>query len=528
MSQQLSALIQRACLSIRAFGIRFNYQAHGTTGRAITAIVYDSRAVVQGAIFVALRGAHVDGHDYIASAIDAGATAIVHSLPLREYRDDVCYIRCHHPRLFLSACAHHFYAEPSHKLTVIGVTGTDGKSTVCYFLYQLLTACGLRCGLLTTVGYDIGDGLHANNLHQTTPEAPDVHRALAEMHASGCTHAVVEMSSHALSPRTARVAHVSLCGAILTTISHEHIDFHKSMRRYRADKARIFHALSMYAPYRVARPSGDRRCLFALSGANRGVNRYLARHSSTQIMSYRPEYNAHLSLTVRQQTITTSDIDIVYRGEKISAHLPVGGHHNIDNAMGAFYAASLTTGMPLGTIVAHAHRLRLPQGRMEVIATAPQYNFNIIIDYAHTPAAFSRLLPMIRGMTRGALHVLFGSAGERDVDKRAPMGRIAARWADALYLTDEDPRREPAENITNTILRGVLSHRIFGRLFARYRGKVVVIHDRAEAICHAVLQLKKNDTLLLLGKGHENSILYADGAHPWSEHDAVRDALAHL
>ena len=546
---------------------------------SVTGVYYDSRQVTPGGMFFAIVGERADGHNYIDQAIERGAGVVVHSRRLRgRYREGVCYIRVRGRtgaggrrggrrggravRALLSAASDCFFGEPSKRLAVIGVTGTDGKSTVSYLLYQLLKEhSGVKCGLLTTVIHDFGDGLRENTLHQTTPEAPGVHAGLARMADAGCTHAVVELSSHALSLQTARAADIQLRGAILTTLSHEHIDFHKSMRRYCADKARIFRAIAA-----VPSPSGDSPAperdggVFALSGVAAGAGgaaagRCLRRHfghlrrRGVPVIEYstdapsggargrsrgesrgRAAAGVSVSIDACRHTLAGSEFNLTVAGGgqrpggsggAMPVSLGLFGRYNIDNFIGALLGAGEITGRKLEEIARAAPQLRSPAGRMELMTGEGDYGFTVFIDFAHTPAAYAALLLAVRELTpRGRLVVVFGCAGERDRQKRAPMGSEVGRWADRIYITDEDPRGEPQEQIAREIIAGIdtpeLAHR---------SRKVVIIHDRATAINAAIKTLRAGDTLLVLGKGHERSIILKDGEIAWDEHAVVRAAL---
>src|SRR6056297_3842849 len=237
-------------------------EQHGPSDPLVTDLVYDSRELQQGSLFFALKGLHSDGHDYIEKAIVQGAAAVVHSAPLPHYARDVAYLRVENSRRAMSPIACSFYDDPSSEMTIIGVTGTDGKSTTSYFIQQLLKLSGKTAGLLTTVQFDLGQGAEKNYLRQSTPEAPEIHRLLRAMCKNGYTHAVVEATSHGLSPLNNRLGDVKFDVGVLTNISHEHLEFHKTLERYIDDKANLFRALPLKGGFGVVNAEEAHRQAF--------------------------------------------------------------------------------------------------------------------------------------------------------------------------------------------------------------------------------------------------------------------------
>lgn len=574
-------------------------------------------------MFFALRGMQTDGERFVGDAITAGAAVVVCARRRACRRAaavaGVTVIYCRYPQRLMSTCAHLLYGRPSDAMQIVGVTGTDGKSTSSYFTYQLLRLLGVRCGIVSTVMIDVGEGgdgggAEINPMHVTTPSAPYLHRALASMRRAGYTHAVIETSSHALTDEMARVAHVRYNGAMITNITSEHLEFHRTRRRYRAAKARLFCML---------RPSPLPPFLppFALSAAVPVVQRYLqriwqrcrtpetdqgagaARDRATaggrssagigavpmrRLISYRIDErgaDAAAPIARRRQSgadaaapttdgsrvathhghqqeapagvalcnaIRASVVDhsidgisvrivatsFVHNGSSdgaareqeggvvaddaaIEVHASFCGVYNAENLLGALCSAHRLTGRPLAEIVPLVDRIALPPGRLQQVSDPQRHPYRVFVDYAHTAAALTAVLGLFRPLTvdGGRLMVLFGSAGMRDREKRGKMGAVAAEYADIIYLTSEDSRGESPQAIVDEIARG-----IHGRAALR-QPQTEIILDREQAIATAVAHLKPHDTLLLLGKGHEQSMISADGEAPWDE---VAVAKRHL
>lgn len=494
-----------AAKSVSTLLARFNVdlpQSAQTT--TVTGLSYDSRTTRAGDLFFALPGQHVDGHEFVGDAVRRGAVGCVHSQELREYIPGVCYVRVQEPRRALSVAADNFYDAPSSRLTVVGVTGTDGKSSTVYFIHQLLEKLGFRSGFLSTVAVQVADRVEKNRFRQSTPEAPDIHGFLAHMVQNGKEFAVVEATSHGLSMRTARLANVRFAGGVLTNISHEHLEFHGSVEQYRSDKANLFRWLQPRDGVSTA-----------VLNANDGACDFIRSETTAPVVTYGlgpREANIRAELLIADMDGSTVAI---YAGEsEHTIRVPVPGGFQIENALAAATTVSRIVPCPFSEVAPHITGLRSLPGRMTSITNeAP---FRVIVDYAHTPGSFESLLPFVRRFTPGRVIALFGSAGERDVEKRAIQGRIAARYCDEIYLSDEDPRLENRENIIDQIADGVCERGEFER-----GRNLHCIPDRDRAIRKAIAGARDGDTVLLLGKGHESSIIYSDGPKPWDE---IREA----
>jgi len=477
----------------------------GPDNPEIEELAYDSREVKPGTLFFALPGLHSDGHTFIPRALEAGAAAVVHSSPVANPDPKVTHIRVANSRTAMSPVAAAFHGHPSRELKVIGVTGTDGKSTTVFFIHQLLTLSGLKAGFLSTVNFNLGEETQKNYLRQSTPEAAEIHRLLRQMVDNGCTHAVVEATSHGLSPLNNRLGDVAFDAAVMTNISHEHLEFHKTLERYVDDKANLF---------RFTSPRGG-----TVVNADDPQSKVFRKASRCPVVSYSLKQGGG---DLWAEKITprgfSQEITLGGLGEDQTVTLNQPGRFNAENLMAALLGTSQLTGAPIISFLPLVSQLRATKGRMVPVEMGQP--FTLLVDYAHTPGSFEKLFPILREQTQGRLVAVFGSAGERDVEKRPIQGEIASRYSDILILADEDPRQEDAEAITAQIAAGC-SGKIQGET-------LFIIHNRSDAILHACSLARKGDTVVLLGKGHEGSIIYADGPREWDEETEARRALGRL
>ncbi|HOJ99364.1 MAG TPA: UDP-N-acetylmuramoyl-L-alanyl-D-glutamate--2,6-diaminopimelate ligase [Termitinemataceae bacterium] len=499
----------------------------------ITDLVYDSRKVTPGALYIALPGLHTDGHRYIPEALQRGARAILHQYPLDTYQDNILYIQAEDSRFAMSPLADAFYGCPSRSLAVIGVTGTEGKSTTVFLIYQLLTLAGKKAGFISTVQYRIGEQEEWNPEHQTTPEAPVIHKYLAAMRDYGMEYAVVESSSHGLSPRTNRLGDVAFDVGVMTNVTHEHLEFHGTWEQYRYDKANLFRALDRYSHEKIlgnqtAFPDRPHRPIrvpsFGVVNADDPSASYFAAATERRVYTYSTRGSeADLSIRSLESTAQGNNYEVYSRAEdktyKIQDNLP--GSFNAGNVLASLLVVSGLLGLPLEDFIPLVSQLRPVRGRMTVIQQGQP--FEVIIDYAHTPSSFEIVLPPIKKRIEphgGRLISVFGSGGERDREKRPRQGRIAADWSDIVILTDEDPRGEDPLALLEEIAAGC-PERIRDR-------ELFLIPDRPTAIRKAFSLARPGDVVLLLGKGHENSIIYADRVMPYDEIGEARRALEEL
>jgi UDP-N-acetylmuramoyl-L-alanyl-D-glutamate--2,6-diaminopimelate ligase len=397
---------------------------------------------------------------------------------------------------------------------MVGVTGTDGKTTTCNLLHSILTRAGRRAGLISTVNAVLGDRVCDTGLHTTTPDAPEVQRYLAEMRDAGLELAVLEATSHGLAQH--RVSACDIDVAVVTNVTHEHLDIHGSLEAYQAAKALLFQHLSTS----FRKPGVEK---VAVLNADDESYRYLKPIPAERQISYslRPEA-PHPASEERVNAIRIRDLS---DGTEIVADTPQGrlelytalaGEYNVSNVLAAS-AAALALDVPADAIQAGVRAMRGIVGRMERIDEGQA--FTAVVDFAHTPNALESALRAARSQTRGRVLAVFGCAGERDRAKRAWMGEIAGRLADVAIITAEDPRREPLETIMAEIARGV------ERAGGEEGSSFYRVADRREAIQRAVDLAQPGDLVIVCGKGHEQSMCFGTTETPWSDHEALHTAL---
>ena len=463
----------------------------------VTGLCYDSRAVQKGFLFCALKGEHTDGHLHIADAIKRGAAAVLHQSELTGYETNIAFVQVSNVRRVMSELSARFYDNPSFDLDIIGVTGTNGKSTTAYAICQLLSKAGHPAGLLSTVYHDSGQGYKKNPFRQSTTESPEVHRLLHTMRSNGLRTVVLEATSHGLSEKTHRLSDVNFSGAVLTNVSHEHLEFHGSMESYINDKTNLFRFLN----------SSRSKTAFGIVNLDDANSAAFTAVCSPPIYTYALTKKADLNAEIKDISIDGSRFILRWGGVKreITTHLP--GAMNVMNVMAALLTTAIHTGQNLMELAEYVPYLEAPTGRMQKLDK--NQPFHVIVDFAHSPDAFKKLFPMVRSFTKGKVLAVFGSAGERDTLKRPIQGKIASRYCDIVILADEDPRGEESMSILEDIAAGCSNLQRNSNLF--------LIPDRKAAIEKAISMARKDDTVLLLGKGHESSIAYANEALAWDE-----------
>jgi UDP-N-acetylmuramoyl-L-alanyl-D-glutamate--2,6-diaminopimelate ligase len=474
------------------------------TDAEVTGVEYDSRRCMPGSLFVAVRGFHVDGHDFIPDAVARGAVAVVCELATGATGSTPVFAVAD-SRAALSALAAAFYDRPSDALTVAGITGTDGKTTTATMLWAAWRAAGIAAASLTTVDWRAKDSVEVNKSRQTTLEAPELHARLAALRNDGCSHVALETSSHALELH--RVDDVAYRAAVFTRITSEHTDLHGSREAYLAAKTRLLHMVS-------ARSDG----IAVLDATDDFAFPSLSRIPVSTRLTYSVDPARRADVIAEQVRTSTHGVDVSARtpwgAVELSLHL--AGRFNAANALAALTAAC-ATGASSDAAVRGLESLERVSGRMERVDLGQPYT--VVIDYAHTADSLSHVLRDLRNTTAGRLWVVFGSAGERDVEKRSAMGAVAAELADISVITDEDPRLEDRLRILEEIAAGATD--AGGR-----RGEnVVVVPDRTEAIDFAIAHAASGDTVLLAGKGHESTLIVGTESLPWDERAVAEAAI---
>ncbi len=533
---------------------------------SISNLVFDSREVTKDSLFFALPGTHTDGNCFIEQAILAGANAVVfqgelspsqqkdiaaaiikrtmdNALSDDDFKFAPALINVPDSRFAMAPLSAAFYDNPSERLVVIGVTGTEGKSSTVSFIWQLLRACGKKAGFISTVEYSFGGDAVPNPQHQTTPEAPIIQHHLNQMLENGCEYAVVETSSHGLSSKLNRCGNILFDCGVFMNVTLEHLEFHKNFETYRNDKANLFRALDKHNHIKTI--AGEKRKINSIGIVNLedpsaeffanctnqpvfgfttlGKAGKAATESSAPVEL--PVIPANIKYMTGKNIVSTAsdltfeiDLPASETSVKVNAQLP--GAFNAYNLMASIIAVSSVTNLPYEEVAAKTSELTPIKGRMTVINEGQP--FELIVDYAHTPSSFETIFPPIRKRCTGKMIVLFGSGGERDLTKRPLQGEIAAKYCDTIILTDEDPRGEDPVELLKMIAVG-----------AEKAGKVMdkdlfITHHRPQAIRQAFKMAQKDDIVLLLGKSHENSIIYKDFVMPYDEISEAKKALKEI
>ncbi len=409
-------------------------------------------------------------------------------------------------RQALSKVSAAFWNHPSRKLKVIGVTGTDGKSTTVSLIRQLLTLSGVSTGSISTVNFHIGSRSGSNIYRQSTPEAPQIHELLHSMLEAGHTHAVLEATSHGLSPKTSRLADVEFHAGVFTNVTEEHLEFHGNLENYRRDKSRLFEKINSFG---VINGDSPHASLFRAAAAEKTIYTYSIEKTPVFLRA------ENLNPSARGTSFTLSA-----DGRQSRAFIPLPGLYNVENALAALCAAAGVLNKSPLELAPLLQKLHGVKGRMETVSGC--MDFDVIVDYAHSPGSFRKILPFLKSLTSGRLIVVFGSGGERDIEKRPAQGALAAQYADVVFLTDEDPRGEDSMDILRQIAAGAL------REGSRENQNLFLIPDRYEAIKTAFQSARPGDLVAALGKGHEKSIIYAGKSIQWDEAEACRKALKEL
>ena len=473
----------------------------GPLDREVAGITYDSRRVTPGMLFVAVPGQHHDGHQFIANALERGATAVICE------RNGIASpratkIKVSDVREALADVARAYYQHPSQKLKVIGITGTNGKTTVAFMVKAILEAAGIKTGLIGTVRYEIGDRVIP--AQRTTPEALEVQQMMASMVRADCQACVMEVSSHALDQK--RVHGVEFDVAIFTNLTQDHLDYHGTMANYFAAKQKLFINLQEGGKNGAAVINLD-----DVFGAR------LAQLTKVEVqLTYGITTAAKLHATQIQLGKDASRFVIETPDRKFACRLPLIGRHNIYNALAAVGAGLALKVNPL-TLQAALNAMEPVPGRLEQINLGQP--FGVYVDYAHTDDALQNVLATLREITSGRVLLTFGCGGSRDTGKRAKMGRVAAGHADYTIITSDNPRKESPEKIAAQIEEGFRTVKT---------NDYAVELDRKRAITEIISLAKQGDTVLLAGKGHETYQEFEDTVVPFDDRVFAREALENL
>lgn len=456
----------------------------------IGGICYDSRAAKRGDVFVAISGFATDGYKYIPSAVEKGACVVVSD---RIPQTDIPYVLTDDCRLALALMSRSYYEDPASGMTVIGITGTNGKTTTTYLLKHMLEeALGAKVGLIGTNGNMIGDEfIHTE---RTTPESFELQRLFRQMKDSGCTHVVMEVSSHSLVLN--RVAGIDFAVGAFTNLTQDHLDFHKTMSEYAEAKSKLFGM-----------------CKTGCINADDEWADTMQRGAQCRVMTYSAS-GKDASLKAENIKLTSRGVSFtaVAGNETAEVMLAIPGRFSVYNALNTI-SVGLALGISLADCAQAMKSASGVKGRMELVPTDGEYT--IVIDYAHTPDALENALKALRADSNGRLVVLFGCGGDRDRTKRPIMGAIAADNADFVIVTSDNPRTEDPQSIINEILAGIEGKKT----------EHVTICDRAEAIKWAIDNHRQNDVILLAGKGHEDYQVVGHEKHHMDEREIVAEHI---
>jgi UDP-N-acetylmuramoyl-L-alanyl-D-glutamate--2,6-diaminopimelate ligase len=479
------------------------------TPRDVTAICYDSRRVTPGALFVAMRGLAADGHDFIADALERGAAAVIVDEARRDawasrLRAGVAFVAVPDPRAALAHAAAGFHGHPARSLGVVGVTGTDGKTTTTHLIAHVLTASGQRTGYLSSVEFCAGGRAELNATHMTTVEAPEIQARLAAMRDAGDAYAVLEASSIGLEWH--RVDECEFDVGVFTNLAPDHLDFHHTMDAYARAKARLFAMLDASADKGLPKA--------AVLNADDPASETMRAATRSPVVTYGLRQPADLTARQIAADGLAQTFDVVAFGVRRPARLPLPGRFNIADALAAV-AVALSQGIELAAAAEALASFPGVPGRLERIDEGQP--FAVVVDIASTEQAMANVLDVLRPVTPGRLLVVFGAAGERDRARRSGIARAVAAHADAAVVTNEDPRSEDPEAILAEIAAALEAYGFAGR-YER-------IADRRQAIARAFELAAPGDTVLLAGKGTEQSIVIGSTHHPWDERSVARELL---
>ena len=465
-------------------------------GVDVRGLAYDSRQVKPGDAFIALKGLKAAGADFAADAIRRGAVAVVADRAA-DAASSVPWVVVPDARAAMASMAAEFYGHPSRSMQVVGITGTNGKTTTAYLLRAVFEAAGKKCGLLGTVTYSVGDVELAAS--RTTPEAPDVQRMFRQMVDAGCRACVMEVSSHALALR--RVDDTAFAAAVFTNLTRDHLDYHGDMESYFTAKRRLFEMLMPGAPSAVNLddPRGE---------------------------SLRKTVSAPVTYAINKQAdVTPGPLTLTFDGLEFDARTPKGpvhvrsklvGRPNVSNIL-ATIAVATALDIPAAAIERGLSSLAGVPGRFEVVSTSKD-DITVVIDYAHTDDALKNLLETARPLATGRVITVFGCGGDRDRTKRSLMGAVAVRLSDVVVITSDNPRTEDPVRIIEEIKRGIPAA-------SDRTAAALTIVDRKEAIQFAIRKAEPGDLVLLAGKGHEHSQTIGTEELPFDEPAIAREAL---
>lgn len=472
---------------------------------SIQDITADSRAVKLNSLFIALDGATVDGHNYIDKAVAAGAVAVIVSKPV-TVPDDVCVITVSDTRQAMMVCVPYFFDYPANRMRMVGVTGTNGKTTTTHMIRHILKAQGHKVGVIGTVHIMIGDTSYP--IHNTTPDVVDLQHILYQMVQENVEYCVMEVSSHALA--LGRVSGVEFDTAVFTNLTQDHLDFHKTFENYLAAKCKLFEQVS--ASDQVKDNKG------AVINIDDSYGHRVMEKTTAPTITYSTLGKGTLNASDVHMSTKNSQYTVNYKGESYPVSMNTTGLFNVYNTLAAI-GACLQEGISMEAIDTALKTFSSVPGRFELIEEGQ--DFAVVVDYAHTPDGLQNILETAKAIKENRIIIVFGCGGDRDATKRPIMGRIAAEYGDKIYVTSDNPRTEDPVQIVKDVEVGVKEALRDGTSYE-------VIVDRREAINHAIHDAKAGDIVIIAGKGHENYQILKNETIHFDDREEARKALKEI
>ena len=480
-------------------------QVQGNQNVSIQDITADSRAVKPNSLFIALDGATVDGHNYIDKAVDAGAVAVIVSKPV-TVPADVCVITVDDTRQAMMVCVPYFFDYPANRMRMVGVTGTNGKTTTTHMIRHILKAQGFKVGVIGTVHIMIGDTSYP--IHNTTPDVVDLQHILHQMVQENVEYCVMEVSSHALA--LGRVSGVEFDTAVFTNLTQDHLDFHKTFENYLAAKCKLFEQVS--APNQVKDNKG------AVINIDDSYGYRVMEKTTAPTITYSTLGKGTLNASDVHMSTKNSQYTVNYKGESYPVSMNTTGLFNVYNTLAAI-GACLQEGISMEAIDTALKTFSSVPGRFELIEEGQ--DFAVVVDYAHTPDGLQNILETAKAIKENRIIIVFGCGGDRDATKRPIMGRIAAEYGDKIYVTSDNPRTEDPVQIVKDVEVGVKEALREGTSYE-------VIVDRREALNHAIHDAKAGDIVIIAGKGHENYQILKNETIHFDDREEARKALKEI
>ena len=459
----------------------------------ITGITNDSRKVRPGYLYVAIKGYKADGHNFIKKSLECGAQAIVSEEKL-SLDTSIPQIVVRNTRKALSSLSCCFYNNPSQKINVVGVTGTNGKTTTTFLTKSIIEKAGYEAGLIGTINYQIGEKMIT--AQETTPESVELQRLIAEMVEAKIKFAVMEVSSHSAIQH--RIENIDFKTAVFTNITAEHLDYHKTISNYMNAKVELFKNL--------------RKDSFAVLNADDEFSEYFADRTNAKILWYGIKNDADIKAEICRESTSDIMIKLKYSGKEIDMKIPFVGVHNVYNVLAAV-ASAISLGFELDVIKSGIETAPTVPGRLESVPC--NRGFEVVVDYAHTPHALETILQALRNLVKGRILLVFGCGGDRDKEKRPLMGRIADEKSDVFWLTNDNPRSEDPLNIIDGIKVGIKPGRSFHTQINRHK-----------AIADALSEATDGDLVLVAGKGHEKYQIIKDTITPFDDREVIKAILS--